>query len=82
VLQFHKVAVDEANRIAATNRWTYADRLDPAKSRAMCWTTLEFHYRRGTTDPVQLAGKHRNPYSRCPEWYLDRVRKELRRSHE
>lgn len=78
--QMWTVSVDEANRIARLHNkqhtpWTYEDRKSYAKSRAMCYTTLQFHYNRGTTDPVTLASKWRNPYSTCPEWHVAKLRK-------
>lgn len=51
ILQIHTVIVDDANRIAGERRWTYADRLDADKSRAM-FRTYSDHYSRGKTDEV------------------------------
>ena len=39
--------------------------------------TLRWHYRRGVTDPVALACKWRNPYSRCPEWHRRKIEKAI-----
>ena len=41
VLQIHPEMVAECNRIAGWERWTPADRADPAKSRAMAEAYLE-----------------------------------------
>ena len=59
--------------------WTLNDRRNPQLSRAMAWTILEHHYRRGNTDAVALACRWRNPYSQCPEWYAAKVRRSLGR---
>lgn len=90
VLQMWPVAVEEANRIErieakregrAARTWTLADRRSVEASREMCAVTLRFHYRRGTRGAVELAGKWRNPYSACPGWYRERVRKAMRTTH-
>jgi hypothetical protein len=73
ILQITPAAVAEANRIVGELRWVDEDRTDVQKSIDMCWVTLEWHYRRGVTNPVDLAGKWRNPFSECPEWYRERV---------
>lgn len=77
ILQMRPVAVREANRIVGTRRWTYADRLDPFESEAMCRVTLERHWRRGVRDPVALACRWRNPDGRAPAWYRQKVRNKL-----
>ena len=79
VLQMWPCAVAEANRLAGRQLWTLDDRRNPQLSRAMAWTILEHHYRRGNTDSVALASRWRNPYSRCPEWYAAKVRRALGR---
>lgn len=88
ILQMWSVAVDEANRLErleakrdgrSPRTWTYADRLDPSASRDMAEVTLRWHYRRGVTDPVDLAGRWRNPNGNAPGWYLERVHRELER---
>ena len=91
ILQMWPAAVDEANRLiphvfphlppTPTPRvtWSYEDRHDPQRSRAMCLVTLEFHRRRlNITCPVKLASRWRNPYSnhRCPEWHMKKLRRE------
>lgn len=90
VLQMHKCAVDEANRIEViaarkTNRivgekrWTYSDRYDPAKSREMCRVTLERNWRRGVRDPVALACRWRNPNGRnIPRWHRSKIEKAMK----
>lgn len=78
VLQAHRCAVDEANRIVGERRWRYSDRYDRQKSIAICRATLARHWRRGVTDPVKLCCKWRNPYGkRAPLWYRKRVEKAL-----
>jgi len=86
ILQMWPIAVREAVRLEAiearregrqARTWTEADRLDPQASREMAEVTLRHHYRRGVTDPVQLAGRWRNPNGDAPEWYLRKARKEL-----
>ena len=74
ILQMWPIAVDEANRLAGTNRWTYADRHDPAASREMCRVTLKWHQNRGVTNLVDLASRWRNPRGDAPEWYRERIR--------
>ena len=69
----------EANRLAGRQLWTLDDRWNQQLSRAMCKVTLEWHYKRGVTDPVELACRWRNPYSHCPEWYAAKVRRALGR---
>ena len=80
--QMWPVAVAEANRIEAiyarregrqARQWTLADRLSRTASGEMAWITLRWHYDRGATDPVTLAGRWRNPYSECPKWYRRRL---------
>lgn len=77
ILQQWKISVREANRIVGTNRWTYADRLDPAKSKAMCFATLAHHFRRGTTNAVDLACKWNRPYGKQNLKYRKKVEKYL-----
>jgi hypothetical protein len=79
VLQMWPCAVAEANRLAGRQLWTLDDRWNQQLSRAMCKVTLEWHYKRGVTDPVELACRWRNPYSNCPEWYAAKVRRSLGR---
>lgn len=65
--QIWKDTVTEANRVIGRKDnpiWTDRDRKNPRLSRAMAKAVLEFHYRRGTTDPVKLGGKWRDPYGR------------------
>ncbi len=78
-LQMWPNAVDEVNRISGKKKFSYADRKNPVKSRAMCRITLLWHHKRNPklTD-VQLMGKWRNPFSRCPEWYLNKCSKALK----
>ncbi len=78
VLQMHPKAVEEANRIRALQGrsggmqgrlWDARDRASAAESVCMAFTILEFHYRRGTTDPVGLATKWKTPYgAACPKY--------------
>jgi hypothetical protein len=87
-LQLWPVAVAEANRLEAVEArregrkaraWTVDDRTDRKSAVAMAEVTLRHHYRRGATDPVELGARWRNPYSPCPEWYKDKLRRELAR---
>lgn len=86
--QMWRVAVDEANRIErmyadkygrTPRTWRYSDRKDPVKSREMCEVTLIWHYQRGHRDPVELACRWRNPYSRTQVAYKQKVRRAIRR---
>ena len=82
--QMWPVAVREANRVESVmarregrrpRKWRVYERADIDKAREMCEATLRWHYRRGVTDPVALACKWRNPYSRCPEWHRRKIAK-------
>jgi len=77
LLQIHAVAVREANRLAGSNRWKLSDRFCPQKSRAMARTILTWHYRRGTTDPVELACRWNKPFGQPTAHYRAKVRAEL-----
>ena len=72
LLQMWKIQVDEANRLAKRDLWTYADRRDPDKSKNMALMILGHLYDRGIRSPVELAGRWRNPHGGAPAW---RVRK-------
>jgi len=78
VLQIHKIAVREANRIEGYKRWTYEDRKDWQDSIDMCRTTLEWHYRRGTRNPVNLACKWHRPYGTVSKRYRAKVEQVLK----
>ena len=78
VLQQWKISVDEGNRIVGEKRWTSKDREDPVKSVEMCRITLERHYLRGVTNPVDLACRWRNPLGNCPRWYRERVKRAMK----
>lgn len=73
--QMWPIAVREANRIAGKQIWTLADRRDLILSRAMCRVTLEYHYKRGVTDPVDLACRWRNPNGNAPAWHREKIRR-------
>lgn len=77
LLQLHPVAVREANRIAGENRWKLSDRLCPEKSRAMARTILTWHYRRGVTDPVELACRWNKPFGKTTAHYRAKVKATL-----
>ena len=86
--QMWPVAVREANRIESImarregrrpRKWRVSERADIDKALEMCEVTLRWHYRRGVTDPVALACKWRNPYSRCPEWHRRKIRKAVKK---
>ena len=78
VLQQWPISVREANRIAGTRRWTYADRRCPEKAVEMCRVTLLWHWRRGVRDPVDLACRWRNPNGNAPPWYRKRIREAIK----
>jgi soluble lytic murein transglycosylase-like protein len=69
ILQQWPVSVHEANRLVGKKRWSLADRRDPAAAREMASVILARHYRRGVTDPVDLASRWRNPHGNAPAWY-------------
>ena len=86
--QMWPVAVREANRIESVmarregrrpRKWRVSDRYSFDRSREMCETTMKWHHRRGVTDPVALACKWRNPYSRCPEWHRRKIAKAVKK---
>ena len=77
-LQMWPIAVREANRLAGTNRWTLADRLERGKSVAMAEIILAWHYRRGVRDVAELAARWRNPKGNAPEWYRNRIKKAIK----
>jgi len=51
ILQIHPIMVKDVNRILGEERFTLADRLDPAKSREMFRIYSE-HYSKGQSDEV------------------------------
>ena len=75
ILQMWPISVREANRIVGKDLWTSKDRSDPQLSLAMAKVTLGYHYNRGVTDPIKLAGRWRNPHGNAPRWYLNKARK-------
>jgi hypothetical protein len=84
--QLHDIGVDEANRVerilaqraGRTPRvWTSDERLCPDKSREMFEITMEWHYRRGVTDLIELGAKHHRPYGKQSSRYRELVRKGL-----
>ncbi len=77
LLQLHPVAMREANRIAGSNRWKLSDRFCPQKSRAMARTILTWHYRRGVTDPVELACRWNKPFGQTTAHYRAKVKATL-----
>lgn len=48
IAQIWPICVDDVNRICGTPRFTYADRLDPEKSRQMFWLYVKHYYPKGT----------------------------------
>lgn len=74
LLQMWKIQVDEANRLAGKTKWTYQDRKDPEKSKAMAREFLSHKFDKGVTNPIQLAGMWRNPRGNAPLWYLNKAR--------
>ena len=79
VLQIHRVAVREANRIVGYQRWTYADRHDAEESKEMCRVTMAWHYRRGVKDPVELACRWNRPDGTASRMYRGKVKRALQR---
>jgi hypothetical protein len=86
--QMWPVAVQEANRIESImarregrrpRKWRVSDRVDIDRSMEMCEVTMVWHYRRGVTDPVELACRWRNPYSACPEWHRRKIEKAVKK---
>ena len=86
--QMWPVAVQEANRIESImarreghrpRKWRVCERDSVDVAREMCEVTLRWHYRRGVTDPVALACKWRNPYSRCPRWHRRKIEKAIKK---
>ena len=76
--QMHPIAVREVNRIYGTS-YTMLDRRCPIRAKKMCELTLLYHYRRGTTDVVELACKWNKPYGRICPAYRRKVQRVLRR---
>jgi len=60
IAQIWKIMVDDCNRIIGHTRWTYADRLSPAKSREMFDAYLG-HYARGRTDEQKARAWNGGP---------------------
>ncbi len=86
-LQLWPIAVAEANRveaIAARSQgrtptvWSVDDRTNRQASVAMAFATLRWHYLRGVTDPIELGARWRNPKGDAPEWYVNKLRKQLK----
>ena len=86
--QMWPVAVREANRVESImsrregrrpRKWRVCERADIDKAREMCEVTMVSHYRRGVTDPVELACRWRNPYSACPEWHRRKIEKAVKK---
>jgi len=86
--QIHEVAVEEANRLAAreTRRlgvplqvFTPDDRRDPEKARRMLDITMRFHFDRGRTNLVDLAGRWHDPYSATDPEYKEKVIKAIQK---
>ena len=75
--QMWTVAVREVNRIYKTD-YKYEDRRNFAKSARMCELTLQYHYKRGTTNVIDLACKWRNPFSPTPAWYRTKIKKAVK----
>jgi|GEM_PF-2348378 len=85
-LQMWPVAVREATRVEAiyarregrqARSWDIKDRRNPEKSRQMAEITLKFHYRRGTTNAVDLACKWNRPFGKQNAAYRKKVLREL-----
>lgn len=75
--QMWPVAVGEVNRIYGTS-YTPADRRCFAKSTEMCRLTMEYHYKRGSRNPVDLACKWHRPYGRACPVYRRKIQSAIR----
>ena len=75
--QMWPIAVREANRIVGRDLWRLEDRRNLQLARAMCLVTLEHHYRRGVTDPVELACRWRNPSGNAPAWHRAKIKRAI-----
>lgn len=76
--QMHPIAVREVNRVWHTN-YTLSDRRCPSRSKKMCELTLIYHYRRGVTDPVDLACKWHRPYGKTCNVYRKKAENAISR---
>jgi hypothetical protein len=85
--QIWTCTVDEANRVERLYArrygrkprvWTHADRRCHAASEAICELLTVWHYRRGITDPIELACRWRNPYSKTQPAYRNKIRKAMK----
>lgn len=81
VLQIHKVMVDDCNRILGENKYSYEDRKDPAKSRAM-FIVYTNHYS-PSWDPETVArnwnGGPKGHKKEATKSYWEKVQKLLGR---
>ena len=71
--QMHPCAVDFANKIVGRKLWTLEDRESPQLSRAMCLVTMDWHYRRGQTNLVDLCCRWQRPFGVESAAYRARV---------
>jgi len=69
ILQIKPITVREANRISGFPHFTQMDRWDVQRSRAMARTILVWHFRRGVTDPVDLACRWNRPFGEAAAEY-------------
>lgn len=75
--QITKIYVDDVNRILGEDRYTYADRWDKEKSRAITSIVIQ-HYGKG--DIELMARSHRkpsDPYGEGMDEYWEKVKAEL-----
>ena len=79
ILQIHKVMVDDCNRIAGFQKFTYEDRKDEQKSREM-FTMYTDHYT-PDWDPEKVSRRWnagpKGDKKKCSEGYWGKVKKLL-----
>ena len=83
VLQIHEIMVDEANRLAGCQRWSYSDRSDAGQSRQMAYMVISRRLARaGYNEPTPEALKYAiRLWNRGNEYY-QRVIQEMEKSNE
>lgn len=81
ILQMWPCAVREANRIIGYNEWTLEDRNNPTEARLMCAVTLQWHYGRGVTDPIDLACRWNKPDGKASARYRRKVKQAWTNMH-
>jgi len=83
VLQIHEIMVDEANRLAGCQRWSYSDRSDAGQSRQMAYMVISRRLARaGYNEPTPEALKYAIGLWNRGEEYYQRVIQEMEKSNE